>query len=67
MPEVGGDAALYVDPYSVDDIKKKLKLLINDQDLRREKIKKGLERVKQFSWEKAARETAEVYRKLSHD
>jgi glycosyltransferase involved in cell wall biosynthesis len=64
MPEVGGEAALYVDPYNAQDIKKKLKLLINDQDLRREKIKKGLERVKQFSWEKAARETAEVYRRL---
>ncbi|MCR4305530.1 MAG: glycosyltransferase family 4 protein [Candidatus Daviesbacteria bacterium] len=64
MPEVGGEAALYVDPHSTDDIRDKLKLLLNDKSLREEKIKKGLERVKEFSWEKAANETAEVYRRL---
>lgn len=64
MPEVGGEAALYADPYSTDDIRDKLKLLLNDKSLREEKIKKGLERVKEFSWEKAANETAAVYRRL---
>lgn len=64
MPEVGGDAAIYVDPYNIDDMKEKLSDVINNQDLRKEIIKKGLARVKHFSWEKAARETAEVYRRL---
>ena len=57
LPEVGGDAALYVDPLSVEDIKEKLELMINDEGLRTEFIKKGHEQAKKFSWEKTARET----------
>lgn len=64
MPEVGGDAVLYVDPYSVLDIKEKIKIITSDKDLRKELIRKGLLRLKQFSWEKAAKETADVYEKL---
>ncbi len=65
MPEVGGDAALYADPLNTTDIKKKLSLVINDIGLRQAMIKKGLERVKQFSWEKAAKETAVLYQQLA--
>ncbi|MBI4096239.1 MAG: glycosyltransferase family 4 protein [Candidatus Levybacteria bacterium] len=57
LPEAGGDAALYVDPLSVDDITKKLELIIRDEGLREKLIKKGYERVRKFSWEKTARET----------
>lgn len=64
MPEVGGDGALYVDPYSVKSIKEKLGEILNDEKLRQDLIKKGLERVKLFSWEKAAEQTAQVYRRL---
>lgn len=64
MPEVGGDAAIYVDPFKVEDIKEELNSVINDKKLREVMIKKGLERVKGFSWEKAAKETAEVYKKI---
>lgn len=64
MAEVGGDAAVYVDPKSVEDIKKKLDMVTNDKKLRQDLVKKGFERVKQFSWEKAAKETAGVYRRL---
>lgn len=64
MPEVGGDAALYVEPLNVKDIKDKLNMISSDNKLREELIKKGFARVRQFSWEKAAKETAEVYEKL---
>lgn len=57
LPEAAGDAALYVDPLSVADIKKKLELIIGDKGLREKLIKKGYEQVKKFSWEKTARET----------
>lgn len=60
LPEAGGEAALYVDPLDVNDIAKKLKLLIGDGDLRQKLIKKGYEQVKKFSWEKTARETLGV-------
>ena len=64
MPEVGGDAVLYADPYRVEDIKEKIKIITGDESLRKELVKKGLERVKKFSWEKAAKETAEVYKQI---
>lgn len=64
MPEVGGKAALYVDPLRVEDIKEKLDMVMDDKKLKGELVKKGFERVKKFSWEKAAQETAAVYRSL---
>lgn len=64
MPEVGGSAALYVNPLNVEDIKNKLMELMADKDLQKDLIKKGFEQVKKFSWEKAANQTAEVYRGL---
>lgn len=64
MPEVGGAAALYVDPYSVNDIKARLDLVINDQSVRHDLIEKGFERVRQFSWEKTAKQTSLVYQNL---
>lgn len=62
--EVGGNAALYVDPKSLEDIKEKLDMVMNDEKLREEMVGKGFERVKQFSWEKTAKETAKVYKGL---
>lgn len=64
MPEVGGDAALYVDPFKVEDIKEKLDQLLRYEQLKKEMVKKGFERVRQFSWKKAAKETMRVYQSL---
>lgn len=63
LVEVGGEACLYVDPYSIDDIAEKVNMFVKSESLRQEYIKKGLERVKKFSWKKAAKETLEVYAK----
>lgn len=65
MPEVGGDGALYVDPLKVEDIKNKLDMVMNDKSLREDMVKKGFKRVKLFSWEKTAQETAKVYERLT--
>lgn len=66
MPEVAGDAPMFVDPYNLADIKEKLDLVMNDKKLQEKLVKNGFERVKQFSWEKAAKQTAQVYRRLSN-
>ena len=63
LPEVGGDAVLYFDPESATDLLAKMKILKEDNALRVEFIKKGLKRVKDFSWEKCGRETLEVIKK----
>ncbi|XOV66671.1 MAG: glycosyltransferase family 4 protein [Fluviicola sp.] len=54
LPEVAGDAALYCDPFSVDDIAAKMSELATNTSLRKELRDKGLERSKLFSWDIAA-------------
>ncbi|MDO8638998.1 MAG: glycosyltransferase family 1 protein [Candidatus Daviesbacteria bacterium] len=64
LPEIGGDAVLYVDPLDTSKIKIKLKEVLEDKKLHTEMIKKGLIQAKEFSWEKCADETAEVYERV---
>lgn len=59
MPEVGGDAPVYVDPYNIDSISQGLTKVMN-QESRIKLIKKGKIQVKKFSWRKCARETLGV-------
>lgn len=65
MPEVGGEAALYVEPEDEHDITNKLKAVMEDEKLRGQLIKKGLLQAKKFSWKKCAAETAQLYRQLN--
>ena len=51
LPEVCGDAALYVDPQNVNDIAQKLVKITTDYQLRDKLIKKGFEQIKNFSWD----------------
>ncbi|GAG44970.1 unnamed protein product, partial [marine sediment metagenome] len=64
IPEVAGDAAIYVDPESVEEIAQTMVAALNDRSLLKSLRRKGLERVKGFSWERCARETHNVYSKL---
>lgn len=54
MPEVGGDAAVYCDPTSVESIRDGLVRVLADRE---RLIAAGRERAKLFSWERCARET----------
>lgn len=65
LPEVAGSAAALFDPFDVDDIAGRIAALIGDEELRRELIARGLQRVTMFSWEKCARETLGVYRRAA--
>lgn len=62
IPEVAGDAALLIDPRDPDLLCDSLARVLKDDRLRATLRRRGLERAAQFSWEKAARETIEVYR-----
>ncbi len=64
LPEVGGDAALYADPFDTTDIADKVRRAVEDDMLRQEMIRRGLERARQFTWRRAAEETLKVYREL---
>jgi len=65
LPEVAGNAAIYFDPRSVEDMAATLQRLADDEALRRKLILAGHQNVKRFSWENAARETVNVYRSVS--
>jgi glycosyltransferase involved in cell wall biosynthesis len=54
MPEVAGNAALLVDPFSVDSIADAYQKMANDEALRSSLIEKGRERRKMFSWQKTS-------------
>ncbi|MFN0030767.1 MAG: glycosyltransferase family 4 protein [Flavobacteriales bacterium] len=54
MPEVAGDAALLIDPFSVEEIKQALIRIYGDAALRERLIVKGKEQVKQFSWQRTS-------------
>lgn len=54
MPEVAGDAALLVDPRSVDEISAAMRRLVSDQELRQSLIRKGLQRAGEYSWERVS-------------
>lgn len=58
MPETAGEAAVLVDPQSVDSIVEGIKTALKEK---KDLVKKGLKRAKEFSWEKTAQETLEVY------
>jgi len=60
MPEVGGDGALLVNPYSVAEITAAMHELVVDPQVRSHLRALGLARAKQFSWEKTGRETAAI-------
>lgn len=60
IPEVAGDAALLVDPYSVSAIAAAMTEVIRDPKTWQQLRQRGLERAKQFSWEKTGALTAAV-------
>lgn len=54
MPEIAGDAALVVDPYSVSSISTAMNAIAKDEELRKQLIQKGQERARQFTWQHTA-------------
>ena len=64
LPELAGDAGLQVDPFDPPDIARVLKLIWDDPALREQQATRALERAKQFTWERCARETLEAIRQV---
>ncbi|MEZ4769950.1 MAG: glycosyltransferase family 1 protein [Caldilineales bacterium] len=62
LPEVAGDAALLVDPASVDALAGALVRVLSDGTLAAEMRAKGLRQASRFSWQRTASQTADVYR-----
>ncbi len=66
LREVAGEAAIFVTPDDLDGWTVAMNKIIGDENLRRELIQKGSERVKMFSWDKTAQRTWEVLRQVAY-
>lgn len=60
LPEVAGDSAIMVDPYDIESIAWGIQRVVEDDFLRGELRRKGLERARQFSWDKTAKITFRI-------
>jgi glycosyltransferase involved in cell wall biosynthesis len=61
LPEMAADAAVYFDPYNVDEIATVLEQLIHDEALRKRLSRNGIARAEAFSWEETARKTLAIF------
>lgn len=64
LPEVCGDASVYVDPYDTDSIRDGLTTILNDQALRAELTRKGYERLAHFDWQQSTRKLVSLIDEL---
>jgi glycosyltransferase involved in cell wall biosynthesis len=64
LPEVAGEAALYVNPYETDEIARAIKTIANDADLRDELTRRGRQQAALFSVERYRERVANLYRKI---
>lgn len=67
FPEIAGEAGIYFDPYSKASIVEALKEGIYNKSKREQIVNKGNERLKLFSWKKAAKQTEETYMKAYNE
>ena len=64
LPELGGDAAAWFDPYNVQEMADAIRRVWTGADLRQSMSYHGLAQASKFSWERAAAETLGVYESL---
>ena len=68
LPEVVGDAGIIVPPADAKALAQAIERLLDAPEERQKYAQAGLARVHSvFSWKKAARESADVYREAIHD
>ena len=64
IPEVLGDAALFVDPFNFEDIAENIEKLLKDKEHQKRLIQKGYERISFFSWKKTAEKVLNTYENI---
>jgi len=67
LPEVAGDAAMFVNPGNVFDIARGIRDVLTDEPLRAELIRRGRVQAARFSWERSARQVLEIYRDVARE
>ena len=67
MPEVGGDAACYVDPFSVEDYRRGILQVIEDDSYRAKLVENGKKNKERFCAEKIANQYLELYQHMANE
>lgn len=60
----GGDGVVHFNPYRVEDVRNKIQMVLNDENLQNELRAKGFENIKRFSWEESAQKIINLVNKL---
>ena len=60
LPEIAGDAAIYFDPFNIEEMASQMAKINEDSNLRKNLIENGQDRVKEFSWDQSADKTWNV-------
>lgn len=66
LPEVAGNAALYCDPFSVDDIARAMAEVWSDDALRERLSHNGIARAARFTWDRTADALWDSFQRLVH-
>ncbi len=64
LPEICGEAALYVDPYNVEDLSEKLQQILIDRDLRDRLSALGKKRAEFFSMDNYQQQLMSAYNQV---
>jgi glycosyltransferase involved in cell wall biosynthesis len=64
MPEIAGNAAILIDPCDVDSIVAGVERGLTDSSLRQKLRQAGMDRAREFTWQKAAMKTCQVYQEV---
>ncbi|HKN87930.1 MAG TPA: glycosyltransferase family 1 protein, partial [Nitrospiraceae bacterium] len=67
LPEVAGDAAVLVNPEDAEELADAILRVLDDASLHSQLRARGVERAKQFTWQRAAQQTFAVYRQIVHE
>src|SRR5680860_809028 len=61
LAEITGESALLVNPSDANDIEEKISLFLNSKNLRQQYSEKGTKQAQNFTWQKSAQQTLEVF------
>jgi glycosyltransferase involved in cell wall biosynthesis len=65
LPEVAGDAAVLVDPKDAAKLADEMARVLTDESLQDELRRRGIRQASRFPWERTARETVAVYKRVA--
>jgi glycosyltransferase involved in cell wall biosynthesis len=65
MKEILEESAYFFDGKNEESIAGAMKKVLEDEEIRKDLIEKGLQQIKKYSWKKMSQETSEIYQKIN--